>query len=99
MIAEAVEREIPKLLDARDYKAVKDDCELVINLMMDYFSDRLVSDPHTGSSRYYYEFLKVLGKIASSEADNAKNASLVFRCLNAFYGDVFLLIPKPAQGK
>ncbi|MBA7673070.1 hypothetical protein ES703_81258 [subsurface metagenome] len=99
MIAEAVNHEIPKLLDAKNYRAVKEDCELVLDLMMDYFSDTLVSDPHTGPSKNYYEFLKALGKVASSTTDNAKNANLVFQCLSAFYNNVFLVIPKPAQGK
>ncbi len=99
MITEAVNQEIPKLLESKDYGAVKKDCELVLALMTDYFSDRLVSDPYTGASKYYDEFLKVLGKIASSTTDNAKNASLVFQCLSAFYNNVFLVIPKPAQEK
>jgi len=100
IIERAIRVEIPKELERKNFEGVQKSCGLVIDLMIKFFPDNLVlGDEMGGVETDYRVLLQTLKSDIADRKVDARNANLVFQVLNKLYEEVFLSIPRAAQGE
>jgi len=100
IIKRQIREEIPDEWEKKNFEDVQKSCGLVIDLMIKFFPDKLIiRDEMGGIETDYRDFLQTLNNDIAHGKVNARNASLVFEYLKSLYEEIFLSIPRPAQGK